>query len=546
MDKDAQAVEVARLNLLLKALHLRERLPKLDNIRNGDSLISGAANELKKYFGAEWQARNPFNWEKEFPQAMADGGFDVIIGNPPYVRIQTLPKEEVAFFNDQYASATGNYDIYVLFVERALKLLKSGGLFGMIMPKKFMQTAYGEGLRKFLSEQKAVSRIVDFGHAQVFNDVTTYTCLLFLQKQENSKVIYVPAGNWLEEQASAPKELPATLEEFPVKAESLSFAEWNFAVGSSAALFEKLKAMPLKLGDVADIFVGLQTSADDVYIMDFVEETTRALRLKSKSLGSSLDFEKDLLFPIVSGTDVKRYGALTERQYVLFPYKIKNESVELIEWKLLNKHYPKTAGYLLKNKKMLEARERGKFKGQEWCRFGRSQNIGIQGRVKLCVPRLVDKLYAAYDKDGSHFLDNVDVGGVTLKEEYKEQGLPYLLALINSKLLRWYFPFVSVPFRGGWFSANRQFLSQLPIRRINFADAAEKKQHDEIVARVEEMLEVQKQYAQTDAKMYQDKHDALARRSADIDAAIDALVYRLYDLRLGEIAIVEKGKETQR
>ncbi len=542
VDKDEQAVEVAQLNLLLKALHVRDRLPKLENIRQGDSLISGTPEELEKYFGAKWKDKKPFNWAHEFAKVVADGGFDVIVGNPPYVRIQTLPKGEVAFFNDRYAAATGNYDIYVLFVERAMQLLKPGGVFGMIMPKKFMQTAYGEGLRKLLGEQKAVWKIIDFGDAQIFGEATTYTCLLFLEKQEHEKVTYVSAGDWLKAQDDLPKELPRTLVEYLVNADSLTDSGWNFAVGDSSALFEKLKAIPLKLGDVADIFVGLQTSADDVFIMDFVDETSKTLRLKSKALGMSCHFEKGLLFPLVSGTDVTRYGNLPERQYILFPYNVDKESAKLIEWKALSSKYPKTAEYLAKNKHQLELRERGKFKGREWYRFGRSQNIGIQNRVKLCVPRLVDKLYAAYDAGGKHFLDNVDVGGITLKPEYQNQGQLYLLALLNSKLLRWFFPFVSVPFRGGWLSANRQFLSQLPIRRINFGDAAEKQQHDEIVALVEEMLRIQKEYAKASREKLP-RADALKRRVDEVDTEIDALVYELYGLTEEEIKVVQGASQ---
>jgi type I restriction-modification system DNA methylase subunit len=168
VDKDEQAVEVARLNLMLKALHLRDRLPKLEHIQQGDSLISGAPKELEEYFGAKWKEKNPFDWDKMFPEVIKEGGFDVIVGNPPYVRIQTLPKDEVLYYNDRYKAATGNYDIYVLFVEQALQLLKPGGVMGFILPRKFFNTDYGTGLRRLITDAKALWKIVDFGDAQVF------------------------------------------------------------------------------------------------------------------------------------------------------------------------------------------------------------------------------------------------------------------------------------------------------------------------------------------------------------------------------------------
>jgi hypothetical protein len=149
---------------------------------------------------------------------------------------------------------------------------------------------------------------------------------------------------------------------------------------------------------------------------------------------------------------------------------------------------------------------------------------------------LVNKLCAAYDDTGTHFLDNVDVGGITLKPNYAELGQLYLLGLLNSKLLCWYFPHVSAPFRGGWMSANRQFISQLPINPINFFDPANRVRHDHMVALVEKMLALHQQLAT--AKTPQDT--TLLQRQIDAtDNQIDQLVYTLYDLTPAEIALVE-------
>ena len=321
---------------------------------------------------------------------------------------------------------------------------------------------------------------------------------------------------------------------------SLTGAEWNFNIGNGSALFQRLHETPFKLGDAADIFVGLQTSADDVFIMDLVEAKPKTLRLKSKILEREFVFERDLLFPLVSGTDVSDYCALPERQYILFPYAVKDERAKLISFSEISKRFPKTAEYLLENRKRLEGRERNKFKGAEWHRFGRSQNLGIQQRLKICVPRLVDQLCAAIDEAGTHFLDNVDVGGVTFKADYAEQTLPYLLALLNSRLLRWYFPFVSAPFRGGWMSANKQFLSQLPLHPIDFSNSAEKARHDKIVSLVEQMLAAKKQLAaaQSDRDKAYYEHKCVA-----LDRQIDALVYTLYGLANDEIKIVEDATQ---
>jgi len=239
---------------------------------------------------------------------------------------------------------------------------------------------------------------------------------------------------------------------------------------------------------------------------------------------------------LVSGTDVNRYSALPERQFILFPYRVENEKVELIDFSTLVKEYPKTAEYLLANKKLLEGREKGRMRGARWYGYIYLKNMIRQSIRKLCIPRLVDRLYAAYDKSGKHFLDNVDVGGIVFNLSYSSQDLRFLLGLLNSSLLRWYFPYVSAPFRGGWISANRQFLSQLPIRTIDPASPADVQRHDRLVALVEQMLALHQQLAA--AKMPQEK-ELLQRQVGATDRAIDTLVYELYGLTDEEIRIVE-------
>jgi hypothetical protein len=553
VDIDRQAVEVTKLSLLLKvledetqeslgkqlALFKEPALPHLDaNIRCGNSLIG------LDYFAEqlmpdpdERRRINPMDWEREFPGIMRNGGFDCVIGNPPYVRIQMMKEwapREVELYKQKYAAASaGNYDLYVVFVEKGLSLLKPWGRLGFILPHKFFNAQYGAPLRELIARGKYLAHVVHFGDQQVFRGATTYTCLLFLDKagSETCRVVKVEdLAAWRADGKAIEGTIPA---------EKITGAEWNFAVGTSAVLFEKLRQMPVKLGDVADIFVGLQTSADDVFIMNLVEEDSRTLRLKSKSLEAEWTFEKDLFFPIVSGTDVHRYSPLPKRQYVLFPYTVDDDSVNLIDFETILKKYPKTAAYLQANKKRLENREKGKAKGARWFGYIYLKNMTRQSKVKLCVPRLVDRLYATYDTEGTHFLDNVDVGGITLKPNYQQHSLAYLLGLLNSSLLCWYFPFVSAPFRGGWRSANRQFLSQLPIRVINFDDPNDALQHRRLVTLVTQMLELHKQLRA--ARIAADR-EMLQRQIDATDEQINALVYALYGLTEEEIAVVEGGE----
>jgi len=233
---------------------------------------------------------------------------------------------------------------------------------------------------------------------------------------------------------------------------------------------------------------------------------------------------------------VHRYGDLPERQFVLFPYQVDEEKVELIALSTISRRWPKTARYLQQNRKRLESREKGRLKGGGWHGYIYLKNMRRQSLSKLCVPRLVDRLYAAYDHEGNHFLDNVDVGGIVWKADDDKHSLGYLLGLLNSRLLRWYFPLVSAPFRGGWLSANRQFLGQLPIRTIDFNDPADVARHDRMVGLVTQMLDLHGRLA---AEGVPHEKAALQRRIEMTDRQIDRLVYELYELTPEEIAVVE-------
>jgi methylase of polypeptide subunit release factors len=148
VDLDEKAIDFARLNLLLRGLAKRDHLPPLtDNIKQGNSLISGTEKELKGYFGKDWKDKHPFIWEDEFKDVMAGGGFDVVVGNPPYVGFQGF-NEDKNFLRDHYKSCSGRFDVYLPFIENGMKLLKTGGILGFICPSNFMKRQYGQNLRE--------------------------------------------------------------------------------------------------------------------------------------------------------------------------------------------------------------------------------------------------------------------------------------------------------------------------------------------------------------------------------------------------------------
>ncbi|MBI2918521.1 MAG: N-6 DNA methylase [Chloroflexi bacterium] len=545
VDLDPQAVEIARLNLLLRAVAKREVLPSLkENVRVGNSLISGTEAELRPYFGNSWEQKRPFNWEREFPDIMARGGFDVVIGNPPYVRIQSLGRDDADYYYDKYDSAFGSFDIYVPFIEQGLKLLRPGGWLGYITSGKFLKAAYGKRLQALLSRQATVETIVDLSAQRVFAEATTYpTIMIARQGSGPSPLRYVGVGaDDCPEIALGLSALPAV--EVPQAA--IRGGVWPPPSGDSKILMDRMATVSDTLGMLSGhIFQGIITSADRVYLLEKRREAGAGLVVAaSREMGREVELEAALLKPLLSGKHVQRYAALETRQLLLFPYEVTNGAARLISPQTLQAHYPHCWAYLVANRERLEGREGGKMRHDRWYAFVYPKNLTRHDYPKLVIPRLVRRLEAYYDAQGKYYLDNVDVGGLLLKET-SDNSYRYVLGLLNSSLLDWYFRQVSVPFRGGYRSANRQFIEPLPIHRINFGNRADKQMHDSLVALVERMLELNRRLS-AKGDVYDSQRENAEREVERTDREIDDLVYDLYGLTSQERALVEASAGTRR
>ena len=549
VDIDPQAVEVTKLSLLLKVLegendetlvkHLRlfhERaLPDLaDNIKCGNSLIGPDFYEGQQIslLDAEEQYRiNAFDWEAEFPEIMTDGGFDAVIGNPPYIRIQAMKEGapiEVEFYKQRYIAASkGNYDIYVVFVERVLQLLNKAGHMGFILPHKFFQAKYGQSLRGLIAKGDHLGEVVHFGDQQIFAGASTYTCLLFLDKAGNKSFRYVKPHSlkaWHSDGEAV---------EGKILTDKVTEKEWNFVVGPEAKLLERLSEMPVGLGNVARIFVGTQTSADAIFVLDASSSHGDVVEGTSKITGERVQVEKEIVKPFLRGKDIRRYEQLEATASLICPYVIGTDDSRLMTEKELSSSYPLAHTYLESHKARLAAREKGRFKGTNWFAFGYPKSMTLFQCAKIVVPDYNNVASFAFDSHGHFYKTGY---GIILRDEVGESPL-YVLGLLNTQLLFRYLLHIGTTLRGGYVRFWTQFIEQLPIRTIDFSNPADKVRHDCMVEFVESMLKLHKdlQAAKTD-------HDKkLIQRQIDAtDKQINQLVYELYSLTDKEIRIVEE------
>jgi type I restriction-modification system DNA methylase subunit len=493
VDLDAQAVEIAGLNLWIRYMALekdrlqdklrhqmRDLLPSLgNNLKRGNSLIADKAVA----------GDTAFDWQKQFPETMKRGGFDVVIGNPPYERIQTMmgnAPQAVEFLKAHYRSgASGNFDIYVCFIEHGLELLNSNGVFGYICPHKFFQAEYGRELRKLLTEQNHVRQIVSFGDVQIFPQATTYTCLLFLNKQPQTESRLVKVDDldaWRASGEAAVGKIAPT---------SFAGEQWNLVLGNGAELFAKLNEQPVRLRDVAErIAQGIRTSANPVFVLDLLSANDSTVTAFSEQLQREVKLERKSVAMFLQGQDIRRYFLETCSKVVILPYQIKAKRAELIAETQLRKKFPLAYDYLLQNKKLLEDREEGRMRGEEWYAYGRLQNVDLMLLPKILVPDIAAHSSFAFDEGGEFAF--ASGYGITLKADAKESPA-YLSGLLNSRLLDFYLKHVSTTMRGGYFRYFTQYIEQLPIRRIDPKKKSEAKLEKEIVERVEKIQAAHKQ-----------------------------------------------------
>lgn len=529
VDIDAAAVEVTKLSLLLKVLEgetgeiaqrdfLKEReriLPDLScNIKCGNSLIGPDFYDQPEMDLLDDEARfrvNVFDWKTAFPEVFKQGGFDAVIGNPPYVRIQTLPTIEVRYLSNTFTSSSvGNYDLYVSFVEKAHSLIRNGGLSGFIVPNKFLRTDYGVGLRRLLSNAKSLKSIVDFGAEQVF-EATIYTCIIIVAKSGQSGMKFGTS------EASERALHEVSLRE--ILLDQFCSEPWTFQTTTERNLKAKLVQQSVRLLDLpAGMGRGSSTGDDNVFVIE----------------GGAVEIEAEALRDPLFASDFGRYEFRPAGRWkVIFPYQVEGGCRLLSEGELKTR-WPMAYRHLKSHEAAL--RKRKQFK--DWFGFSAPRNLEVHERAHIAVPLLANRgLFSMIPEDQNGHLCPMASGGFTITVGEGVYASPkFVLGVLNSSLLFWCLRGISNVFRGGWITCTKQYVGELPIKVINPSSPTDVERHDRMVSLVDRMLDlVPKRRAEANPQ-------AAAQLDAQIaatDRQIDRLVYDLYGLTDDEIALVE-------
>ncbi len=542
VDIDPQATEITMMSLYLKALEgERGMLPKKqhllpslgNNIKCGNSLIGYDILEGKLFDDDTKSRINPFEWNSKsvgFGDIMENGGFDVVIGNPPYVRIQAMKEwapVEVEFYKEHYTSATkGNYDIYVVFAEKGLNLLSPKGRLGFILPHKFFQSQYGVPLRELIVKGKHLSKVVHFGDQQVFEGATTYICLLFLDKAPAKQFSFIQVKN-LNNWRTTGEATKGAIVTATVKKN-----EWNFSIGNDAELLNRLKKFPVKLGDIAHIFVGTQTSADDVFVLDECRVEKNHVDGYSQSLKKEVKVEIGIVRPFLRGKQIRRYDLPQTSSFLISPYEILSDSHRLLAISEMESKFPLALAYLKENKSALAMREKGKFKGSNWYSFGYPKSMTLFQKPKIIVPDYNNVASFTLDSEGHFYKTGY---GVIVNDDSLSPR--YILGLLNSPLLFKYLTSIGTSLRGGYIRFWTQFISQLPIRTIDFNNPSEKAIHDKLVSLVDLMLELHKKKNSLPPSAEREK---VEREITVTDEKINDIVNGLYGVTEEEKQLVIK------
>ena len=433
-------------------------------------------------------------WFNEvFNRPSGRNGFDIVIGNPPYLRIQGLKSVDpslVDALKALYKSADASFDLYVPFIELGLSLVSECGSVNYIAPTKWSNADFGKGLRALLCSLSAAARIINFSDYQVFN-ASTYSGIQTFQRG-SERLYYTQLAHDLDTSMDIKLYLDSLKESdfTPIDYKQFKKQPWILATNQVYQVLLKLKQQPLTLGDVFDkVYQGIATSKDNVFFLyDVSEISDTVIEGYSMQLGERVQVEKGLVKPLLKGEDVHRYDDIKTNRCVIFPYKLGDMGTCLYEEIEIAGVFPLGYKYLKSCEDVLRGRENGRLEDDTyWYRYIYPKNLTLYQCEKLVAPEISLGGNFAYDRNG-HFYHTTKVYGYIKKPE-SQYSYQFLLGLLNSRLFWFFIQNTGYVLRGGYYTFKTNYVTPFPIpRREDIEDA----DYTLVESSVQEILEEQK------------------------------------------------------
>lgn len=449
-----------------------------------------------------------FAWMLEFIEVFIENdGFDIVIGNPPYVKIQNIKDAQVNILKNNYMSATGKFDLYVLFIENAFSLLNEKGICSYIQPHRFLKVNYGSGIRKYLVDKKGLSKIISFGTNQIFDSATTYTGIFFYSNKNEIIQYAEPTTNNLN-----------LLDFIEIQWSSLGNT-WNFTTKETDKVVSKINECTLNLLDVFEgIYQGIITLGDDKFIMEGLIKDNKFYGF-SKELNKNIIIEAEIMKPVLKGENIRRYSQPESNIYVIYPHTIdkRNKTVP-IEEEVLRNNYPLAYEYLLNFKEELVHKKiKYKTNPKYWYSLHRAREKRVLDSKKIITPQLQNYCNFGFDNNSMY----PDAGGYMLiiKEEY-QNDLYYYYGILNSSLFYHFIKNTSTAFNNDYYYFKTDYIK--PFKFPGLVDNSVKSKITELVKQILSARNISKDI---DISKYEKN--------------IDELVYDIYKIEQDNISNIE-------